>query len=51
VKPVEFIIARDCITIIANEDNPIENLTLEEVSKIFSGKITSWKELGRGKNG
>lgn len=51
VNPVEFIIARDCITIIANKDNPIENLTLEEVSKIFSGKITSWKELGEDKNG
>lgn len=51
VNPVEFIIARDCITIIVNEDNPIENLTLEEISKIFSGDITSWKELGRDNNG
>ena len=45
INPNEFIIARDCITIIVNENNPIENLTMEEVSKIFSGKITKWSEL------
>lgn len=46
VNPREFIIARDCITIIINENNPIENLTVEEVSNIFSGKTTRWDELG-----
>ena len=45
VTPREFIIARDCITIIVNENNPIENLTVEEVSNIFSGKTTRWDEL------
>lgn len=46
IDPLEFIIARDTISIIVNEDNPAENLTLQEVSKIFTGEITSWEKLG-----
>lgn len=45
IDPLEFIVARDCISIIVNDDNPVENLTLQEVSKIFSGEITTWSEL------
>ncbi len=45
IDPVEFIIARDCISIIVNDNNPIENMTLQEISKIFSGEIKTWKEL------
>lgn len=29
-----------------NEKNPVDNLTLEEVQKIYSGKITNWSEVG-----
>lgn len=45
INPLEFIIARDCICIIVNDSNPVENLTMNEVSKIFSGEIESWEEL------
>ncbi len=45
INPLEFVIARDCISIIVNEDNPINNLTLKELSKIFSGEITTWDEV------
>ena len=36
----------DAIAIIVNKNNPVENLTSEEVNKIFSGQITNWKEVG-----
>ncbi|MCJ7625336.1 MAG: phosphate ABC transporter substrate-binding protein [Anaerolineaceae bacterium] len=44
--PVEFVIARDAIAVIVNSNNPIQKLTLGEVSKIYLGEINNWKELG-----
>ncbi|MAT44705.1 MAG: phosphate-binding protein [Anaerolineaceae bacterium] len=46
VTPVEFIVARDAIGVIVNPENPINNLTLEQISAIYSGEINNWKELG-----
>ena len=46
IEPVEFIIARDAIAIIVNPNNPINELTLEQVSAIYAGNIKNWKEIG-----
>ena len=46
VNPVEFIIARDAIAVIVNPENPVHQLTLKQISDIYSGKITSWKDVG-----
>jgi phosphate transport system substrate-binding protein len=45
-KPVEFVVARDAIAIIVNHSNPIDRLTLQQISDIYSGKINNWNELG-----
>lgn len=45
-EPIEFIVARDAIAIIVNHSNPINQLTLQQISDIYSGKINNWKELG-----
>lgn len=42
----ETILAYDGIAIIVNKENPISNLQLETLEKIFTGVITNWKELG-----
>jgi phosphate transport system substrate-binding protein len=39
-------IARDAIAIIVNPINPIDNLSLDQIRDVFSGKIENWKELG-----
>lgn len=44
--PVEFVVARDAIAIIVNHNNPINQLTMQQLSDIYSGKINNWKELG-----
>jgi phosphate transport system substrate-binding protein len=46
VEPVEFIIARDAIAVIVNPSNPINELTLEQISAIYSGDINNWQEIG-----
>ena len=43
---IEIPIARDTLSVIVNPSNPIDKLTIEELSKIFLGNITNWKELG-----
>jgi phosphate transport system substrate-binding protein len=46
VDPVEFVIARDAIAVIVNPDNPVNELTLQQISDIYSGKIDNWSEVG-----
>ena len=46
VQPVEYIIARDAIAVIVNPENPIQELSLQQISDIYSAKINNWSELG-----
>jgi phosphate transport system substrate-binding protein len=46
VEPVEHIIARDAIAVIVNPQNPVSQLTLKQISDIYSGKIDNWSEIG-----
>ena len=39
-------IGYDAFVFFVHKDNPINNLTTEQVQKIYSGEITNWKELG-----
>jgi phosphate transport system substrate-binding protein len=45
-EPVEFTVANDAIAVIVNPANPVSQLTLEQVSKIFQGLINNWQEVG-----
>ena len=46
VDPHEIEIARDAIGVIVNPANPVQQLTLQQISDIYSGKITNWKDVG-----
>lgn len=46
IEPVEFIVARDAIAVIVNPNNPVERLSLEQISGIYTGKINNWSEVG-----
>jgi phosphate transport system substrate-binding protein len=46
VEPMEHIIARDAIAVIVNPENPVSQLTLQQISDIYSGKIKNWSEVG-----
>jgi phosphate transport system substrate-binding protein len=45
-NPVEYIVARDAIAVIVNPENPVGQLTLQQISDIYSGLISNWSELG-----
>lgn len=42
----ETVIAYDGIAIIVNPENPVSDLTVEQIAKIYTGEITNWKEVG-----
>jgi len=44
--PIEHIVANDAIAVIVNPENPIDQLTLEQVSQIYKGEITNWQDVG-----
>jgi phosphate transport system substrate-binding protein len=46
VTPKEFVVSRDAIAVIVNPDNPVKELTIQQLSDIYSGKINNWKEVG-----
>jgi len=46
IDPVEHVIARDAIAVIVNPENPVNQLTLQQISDIYSGKIRNWTEIG-----
>ncbi|MBQ3864911.1 MAG: substrate-binding domain-containing protein [Clostridia bacterium] len=39
-------VANEALIFVVNKDNPINNLTTEQIRGIYSGKITNWKEVG-----
>ncbi len=40
------VIATDGIAVIVNNNNSIDNLTSDQVKKIFTGEVTKWSEIG-----
>ena len=39
-------LAMDGVAVVVHKDNPVANLTVAEVGKIFSGEITNWEQVG-----
>jgi phosphate transport system substrate-binding protein len=46
VNPKEFVVAHDGVAVIVNKNNPVDELTIEDLHRIFTGKATNWKEFG-----
>ncbi len=44
--PEEFKVAVDALAVIVNPANPVKELTIDQLSDIFTGKITNWNEVG-----
>jgi phosphate transport system substrate-binding protein len=43
---IEIPCAKDGITIFLHESNPVKELSIKQLSDIFSGRVTNWKQVG-----
>ena len=39
-------IGREAFVFLVNKDNPVDNLSMQQLKDIFQGKITNWKDVG-----
>jgi phosphate transport system substrate-binding protein len=44
--PVEIVVAIDALAIILHPDNPVSQLTIDQLADIYTGRITNWKDVG-----
>lgn len=42
----ERIVAIDSVVVVTHPDNPVQELTIEQLRAVFSGEIRNWKDLG-----
>ncbi|MBQ8173103.1 MAG: phosphate ABC transporter substrate-binding protein [Mailhella sp.] len=40
------VLAYDGIALVVNPKNPVRNLTLAEIARIYTGEVANWKEVG-----
>ena len=43
---VETVLALDGIAIVVNPENPVSDLDIDTIAKIYTGEITNWKDVG-----
>ncbi|OGU32631.1 MAG: hypothetical protein A2057_09455 [Ignavibacteria bacterium GWA2_35_9] len=46
ITPKVYNVALDGLAVIVHTDNKINELTLEQIKDIFTGKVTNWKQVG-----
>lgn len=46
IQPKQIHVGNDGIAVVVNPKNPVSSLTIPQLSGIFSGTITNWKEVG-----
>ena len=46
IQPVAHVVALDGLPILVHPSNPVQDLTVEQVRRIYLGEITNWKEVG-----
>jgi phosphate transport system substrate-binding protein len=46
ISPVEFAVARDAIAVVVHLSNPVDRLTFQQVSDLYTGRISNWQDVG-----
>jgi len=46
VAPVEHVVALDAIAVVVNPGNPVDQLSIPQISDLFTGRITNWRGVG-----
>lgn len=46
-RDIQFVqVAWDALVFIVHQNNPVSNISLDEVRSVYSGRITNWRKLG-----
>lgn len=45
-NPIEHVVAIDALAVIVHLDNPVSELTIQQIADIYIGRITNWQEVG-----
>ena len=43
---MEMVVARDGVTVYVHKSNPLNELTMDQVKQIYTGKVENWKQVG-----
>lgn len=46
IEPIEHVVAIDALAVIVHPDNPVSELTIQQLADMYTGRITNWKEVG-----
>ena len=46
VNPVAHIVARDGIAVVVHPDNPIKEISIEDIKAIYTGEVSRWDKVG-----
>ncbi|MFH1006326.1 MAG: phosphate ABC transporter substrate-binding protein [Candidatus Latescibacterota bacterium] len=46
ITPMEHTVARDALSVIVHPKNPISKLTFDQLERIFTGDVKTWKDVG-----
>ena len=45
-RPTEYKVALDGLSVYVNDANPVQNLSLEQLEGLFTGRIKNWNQIG-----
>ena len=46
ITPIEYTVAIDALAVVVHPDNPVSELTIPQLSDIYTGRIANWQEVG-----
>jgi phosphate transport system substrate-binding protein len=46
IDPIQYTVAKDAIAVVVHPSNPVKGLTLQQLSDIYTRKITNWQQVG-----
>jgi phosphate transport system substrate-binding protein len=46
IEPVELTVAIDALAVVVHPDNPVNQLSIDQLADIYTGRITNWQEVG-----
>lgn len=46
IEAIEHVVAIDALAVIVNLENPVNELTIDQLADMYTGRITNWKDVG-----